>query len=205
MFLSLLERGQSQLTTGAAVSLCPHRAVSCGTRTTNLLFWRRRVLFSCQKGKRKLQDISDAFDSKGDTPVPVSLAAPCCRMGRTSLSLCQASQGHQAPSALSVLPKELENAAAQIPRHRIAQDVLQSSRDTLPGTEKNVWPQSSLHNKGRRQEGQHGKGHHSHLPLSLLSSCSTIYKSFARHRVCLPLSCTLTDWCLHMIALQLKD
>lgn len=129
-----------------------------------------------------------------------------CRMGRTSLSLCQASQGHrqtkihsEAPSALSVLPKELENAAAQIPRHRIAQDVLQSSRDTLPGTEENVWPQSSLHNDGRRQEGPAWQ-RPSLTPAPFLAQLLLHHLQIhcQTQVVAAPLSCTLTDWCLQM-------
>lgn len=76
--------------------------------------------------------------------------------------------------------KELENEAAQMPRHRIAHGVQQGhpARDRGECAAPELTAQ-----RWQSRRAQHGKGHHSQVPISLLSSCSTIYRSFARHRL----------------------
>lgn len=99
MFLSLRERGQSQLTTGPAVSLCPDRAVSCGTTQQIFSFGEEEscLVAGREKGSPKifLMPLTQEVTLLSPLALLLRAADNGCRMGRTSLSLCQASQGHR--------------------------------------------------------------------------------------------------------------
>lgn len=111
MGLSLLEKGQSQLTAGPVVSLCLTelcfvalgQQISFGEESSCLVARR-------EKGSPKIFPMPFTPEVTLLSPLALLLHAGDngCGMGRASLALCQASQGHRQTKihseALSALP-----------------------------------------------------------------------------------------------------